>query len=294
VSPGKPVDRRQVRYPYQSLEDFLIANPLHADGQLNDGWNSMYPVKGREIEATVLFADISDFSARTLDLTPAETLVFVNNFFAWITAEALRDGHGIVDKYIGDEIMVVFSEEFGASDPFLEAVQAARWIAENDSLSFAPHMGLASGRIIVGYVGTPLKYSTSVFGAPVNLAARCAGVSPEVNEDRFISSTIVFPAAEWGDRDFKEVMPPVLVPLPKEMRLKGEGEFLEQEHAWRMLEPRTKDLKNLPATEIREIVNESMHLPSQSAEDRARAGLEELRRHGFYRPRWKSDRDSAT
>lgn len=277
--------RRRVRYPYRSLEDFLIANPLHADGQLDDGWGAAYPVKGREIEATVLFADISSFSARTLDLTPAETLAFVNNFFAWITAEALRGGHGVVDKYIGDEIMVVFSKEFGAEDPFLEAVEAARWMAENDSLSFAPHVGLASGRVIVGYVGTPLKYSASVFGAPVTMAARCAGVSPEIKEGQFISSTIVFPAAEWGDRDFDEVMPPVRYRVPEEMRKEGEGEFFDREHGWTLLEPRKVDLKNLPDAEIREIVNGMMHLPSQGAEDRARAALEELRVHGFYRPR---------
>jgi adenylate cyclase len=60
-----------------------------------------FPVKGREIEATVLFADITGFSARTLNLDPTETLASVNHFFAWITAEALRGRLGIVDKYIG-------------------------------------------------------------------------------------------------------------------------------------------------------------------------------------------------
>jgi class 3 adenylate cyclase len=43
-------------------------------------------MKGAELEATILFADITNFSARTLDLTPMETLSFVNNFFAWIAA----------------------------------------------------------------------------------------------------------------------------------------------------------------------------------------------------------------
>lgn len=38
------------------------------------------PIKGREIEATVLFADITSFSSRTADLDPAETLAFVNHF----------------------------------------------------------------------------------------------------------------------------------------------------------------------------------------------------------------------
>src|SRR5258708_37481839 len=124
-----------VKYRFNSLEDFLISSTLTIDGQLDDGWGAMFPVKGREIEATILFADISRFSARTLDLSPAETLIFVNNFFAWITAEALRKSYGIVDKYIGDEMMIVFSKEFGSHDPFAEAVEAARLIGENDVLS---------------------------------------------------------------------------------------------------------------------------------------------------------------
>ena len=63
----------------------------------------------------------------------------------------------------------------------VEAVQAGRWMSENDAHSFCPHMGLASGKVIVGYVGTPLKYNCSVFGAPVALAARCTGVHEGLN-----------------------------------------------------------------------------------------------------------------
>jgi class 3 adenylate cyclase len=110
--------------------------------------------------------------------SPAETLIFVNWFFAWISAEALRGGKGIIDKYIGDEVMVVFSKEFGSDDPFVEAVQTARWMAEHDVWAFLPHVGIASGDVIVGYAGTPLKYNGSVFGTPVALASRCAGIKP--------------------------------------------------------------------------------------------------------------------
>jgi class 3 adenylate cyclase len=59
---------------------------------LDDGWGAQFAVKGRELEATILFADIADFSGRTADLTPTETLAYVNNFFAWISAEARLSG----------------------------------------------------------------------------------------------------------------------------------------------------------------------------------------------------------
>lgn len=263
-----------VKYKYNSLEDFLLSNILTVDGQLDDGWGAMFPVRGREIEATILFADISSFSARTLELTSTETLVFVNNFFAWITAEALRHGHGIVDKYIGDEAMIVFSKEFGSEDPFLEAVRTARWIGERDAHSFMPHIGIARGLVTVGYVGTPIKFNCSVFGPPVVRAARCASVKPKLQGT--ISSSIVFPASEWGDRDFRSVFPP--------RKYEVEGEVHEMPHTWQMMEPRTANLKNLGEVKLREIVKRSIHLPSMSASERARIGLRSLSQQGRYWP----------
>ena len=271
----------QVKYRYRTLEDFLISNPLSVDGQLDDGWGAIFPVKGREIKATILFADIASFSRRTLKLSSTETLIFVNNFFAWITAEALRNRPGIVDKYIGDEIMVIFSEEFGSKDAFVDAVQTGRWMAEHDVLAFWPHMGVASGVVTVGFVGTPLKYDCSVFGVPVALAARCAGVSrptprTSVKPQPLVSSSIVFPAGLWKGRSFKEIFPPKKYPMP-------DGTIQEQPHLWELLPPRKVPVKNMPDIEIREVVNRSTYIPSQSAEKRAKESLRVLQRSGMYK-----------
>ncbi len=131
-----------VKYRINSLEDFLISTALTVDGQLDDGWGASFPVKGREIDASILFSDIASFSRRTLSLSPAETLIFVNHFFAWITAEALRSRNGIVDKYIGDEMMIVFSKEFGSEDPFEElCTRQDGWLKTTPS-AFAPTLGL--------------------------------------------------------------------------------------------------------------------------------------------------------
>ncbi len=134
-------------------------------------------------------------------MSPAETLIYVQNFFAWVTAEALKGRPGIVDKYIGDEIMVIFSKEFGSEDPFADAIQAAAAMSRHDFHAYRPHMGIAAGEVIVGYAGTAMRYNVSAFGAPVALAARCASVRPpEPDNDephRSVSSTIVFPADAW-------------------------------------------------------------------------------------------------
>ena len=108
----------EIKYEYKTLEDYLISHPLTVNTELDDGGGAYYPVKGIELEATILFADISGFSRRTFDMSPIETLVFTNNFFSWITAEAIIGKPCIIDKYIGDEIMLLFSKEFGSDDPF--------------------------------------------------------------------------------------------------------------------------------------------------------------------------------
>lgn len=252
---------------FHTLEDFLASTTADVDGVLDDGWGAPYPIKGREIEATILFADITSFSTRTLDLNPTETLIFVQNFFAWITAEALRGRPGIVDKYIGDEVMVVFSTEFGSTDPLADAVQAAAAMSRNDFLAYRPHIGIASGPVIVGYAGTAFRYNVSVFGAPVALAARCAAVKPK-EENARISSTIVMPAAEWGERELAVVIPP--------------GDRHPQ---FELLDSREVEMKGLGEVEVREIHNTSMKMPMTGPEERAQQLLTLLRENNRYWPR---------
>lgn len=257
---------------FHSLEDFLVSEQLSIDATLDDRMGRRMPVKGREIDATVFFVDMRAFSARTLDMTPAETLIFVQWFFSWI-GSAVRRGTGIVDKYIGDEMMVVFSKEFGSEDPFLEAVQTARHMGEFDPWSFVPHIGIASGPVIVGYVGTTTKYDCSVFGRPVALAARCATVRPK---SFAYYSAIVFPASEWGDRDFDEVFPPNQLRNPDET-------IIEQPHAWEMSE-RAVGLNNIGTVAIREVVKKMMSLPTPTPEEAARSMLENIEEGGRYWP----------
>lgn len=197
-------------------------------------------------------------------------------------------GPGIIDKYIGDEVMVIFSTEFGSEDPFRDAVEAAREMGEHDALDFSPHIGIASGRVVVGYVGTPLKFNCSVFGAPVALAARCAGVAPDLGEDEAYSTTITFPDAEWRGHDFAKVFP------PRRWR-DADGTVHEQPHSWELLDAREVEPKNLPPVEIRQIVNRGIRIiQGWSAETRIQEGVEHLRRTGRCRPPRAADEQAAT
>lgn len=253
------------RYP--SLEAYLQDGPLDVDGRLDDGGGAVFGLKGRELEATVLFADVAGFTSRTVDLSPVETLAFVNNYISWVTHEALRDRPGVIDKYVGDEIMVVFSKELGSADLFLDAVQAARRMGEYDPLGFYPHMGLASGPVVVGYLGTSQHRSVAVFGAPVALAARCAGYRPENGPENY-SALVSFPDAEWSGRRFAEVFP-----------ADNYG------HPWEEVPAAPWTPKNLAEIQVRSIVKTAFWIPSPGADasTRAREGVEWLRSVGHYR-----------
>lgn len=261
---------------YHSLGDFLASTMSHVDGVLDDGFGYGFPVKGREIDAVVLFADISGFSTRTLDMTPAETLIYVQNFFAWVTEEALRGRPGIVDKYIGDEVMVVYSREFGSVDPFGDAVRAAAAMSRFDVLAYRPHIGIASGPVIIGYAGTAMRYNVSAFGAPVALAARCAAVREPEGSTAGASSTIAFPSEDWSSRDLDEILPPGAPGSPQP------GDY----RVFELQEARAVQMKGLGEVEVREIYNTGMWTPTENAEDRARGSLTYLKDQGRYWPQW--------
>ena len=218
------------KYTYNSLDDYLKSHRLDIDNPIPDSCGIPFQVKGRIIDAVVVFADMTSFSSRSSKLSPIETLIFVNNFFAELSAQ-LEGRHGIVDKYIGDEMMVVFSKDFGSDDPLADAVDVARWMVERDTLDFNPHIGIAAGEVVVGYVGTPLKYDCSVFGAAVTRAARCCQIRDD-NGDAL--GSIVLPASDWADRKLEQVLTKRKVTQP---------DGVESNIAWNIISQRKVKLK---------------------------------------------------
>ena len=248
-----------------------------------------FPVKGRIIDAVVLFADMTSFSTRSSELSPVETLIFVNNFFAWISAEGLKERHGIVDKYIGDEMMGQdFCQRFWFRRPVGRRGQnAARWMVENDVLGFNPHIGIAAGEVIVGYVGTPLKYDCSVFGSPVTLAQRCCQIKER-------QGAIVILASNWADRKLEQV-------LTKRKMKQPDGKESELDVPWKMFPPKTVNVKQ-QELEIIELAHDTgdairggFQIPLDggpvltgelaTAQGRAKLAFEALKKTGDFNPR---------
>jgi adenylate cyclase len=142
---------------------------------------------GREV-MTVAFGDLVGFTSMSERLTPANMVRLLNRHFG-LQAQAVQDHQGIVDKFIGDSIMAFWGPPFVSdSDHAVRACRAAlaqldaidilrRELPEltglrRDTPAIDLRIGLATGEVIVGNIGSENTRSFTVIGDTVNLAAR--------------------------------------------------------------------------------------------------------------------------
>ncbi|PZU99972.1 MAG: adenylate/guanylate cyclase domain-containing protein [Pseudanabaena sp.] len=154
-------------------------------------------ITGQEVYVTVLFTDMRNFSTAAEAQAPGETLNWLNNYLGTIANEVLAHG-GMVDKYIGDAVMAVFgvpiphSNEQEWTRDAQSAVTAALAIAKkleqmNEvwvSQGLPPvstGIGINSGVVIAGSLGSAERLEYSVLGDTVNVAARLESFNKEVD-----------------------------------------------------------------------------------------------------------------
>jgi class 3 adenylate cyclase len=128
-----------------------------------------------ETSGAVLFADLSGYSKQVTELDPVEASVYAAHFYAWLEdAIGKRMDTGIVDKFIGDEVMMVFPWDEVEGDPLEVAIRTALAFLDFDPFAFDPRIGIAEGPFAVSLVGTSTTGTISAMGHIVNLAARCS------------------------------------------------------------------------------------------------------------------------
>jgi len=144
-------------------------------------------LKGERKQVTVMFADISGFTAMSEKLDPEDVRSMINACFARLGAVIDRyDGH--IDKFIGDEIMALFGAPVAHENDPERALRAAldmMMALEQFNMEYAGqlprplalHFGLNSGLVITGGIGTGQRQDYSVMGDTVNLAARLEDLS---------------------------------------------------------------------------------------------------------------------
>lgn len=154
---------------------------------------------GEERAVTVLFADIRSFTNLTEKMKPQAVVAFLNEHMTALTGVVHAHG-GVVDKFIGDEIMVIFGapqSEGGEADRAVACAQAL--IAERALLNRSCEVpaqigvGLASGPVLAGCMGSEDRLNYTVLGRVVNLAARLCSAA-QAGEVVFDAATLALMA----------------------------------------------------------------------------------------------------
>jgi adenylate cyclase len=142
---------------------------------------------GEERELTVLFVDLRSFSTMSESLPPRDVLALLNRYFDRMSG-IVEIYHGIVDKYMGDEIMALFGAPVPlanhANNAILAAIEMksalARLNAELATEGLAKlrfGIGINTARVIAGNIGSSRRLNYSVIGDGVNIAARLQGLT---------------------------------------------------------------------------------------------------------------------
>ncbi len=142
---------------------------------------------GQKTQVTTMFCDIRGSSEIAENLTPQDLVTLLNEHFTAMT-EILFSHEGTLDKYIGDEIMAIFgapipvgNEEYRAVRAGLdmqarnEEMNALRAADNRPQLHFG--IGIDSGEVIAGYIGSPQRMDFTVVGDRVNIAKRFCDVA---------------------------------------------------------------------------------------------------------------------
>jgi class 3 adenylate cyclase len=172
----------------------------------------MLAAEGERRVMTVLFCDVRGFTSTSEGMTPQGLVKVMNRYFSTMSA-TIRDHDGIIDKYIGDAIMAYWGPPFTdhaaqarlasqAALKMLELVPQLR--TELPELlgvrslpnSFDLRIGIATGEVLVGSIGSELMMNYTVMGDTVNLASRLEGANKEYGGRILVSEATIASASD--------------------------------------------------------------------------------------------------
>jgi adenylate cyclase len=173
----------QARAAYSRfLPAHVVENLLHRPESLQLG--------GANQQATILFADLRGFTRLSALYDPEQVVAMLNEYFGAMS-EIIFEHGGTLDKYIGDGLMALFGAPYAGPDDPINAVAAAvamqkrmavmkqqfqakaeRWQELNIGI------GINTGIVTVGYVGSARRLDYTAIGDPVNMASRLENHAP--------------------------------------------------------------------------------------------------------------------
>lgn len=155
---------------------------------------------GRRRQATILFCDIRNYTTLCEQLTPDELQEFLNEYWK-DTVEIIMEQEGTIDKFHGDGVCVVFGAPILHSDDPLRAVRTAWRLVQNVELinkrreaqrkmPIQIGVGIHSGEVIAGHIGSERRMDYTVVGDTVNVAARIEELNKKFGTKILISDGI--------------------------------------------------------------------------------------------------------
>jgi adenylate cyclase len=197
--------KRQLRKAFQ-----LYLNPEVMEEMLEQPQNLQ--LGGKEMELTVLFSDIRGFTTISEKLSPKALVHLLNEYLSPMTDIVFRR-RGTLDKYIGDAVMAFFgapvqTELHAANgcDTALEMIEALhrmreKWRIDDPSLPAVDiGIGINSGPMVVGNMGSSQRFNYTVMGDNVNLASRLEGLNREYGTHILVTEQALI-AARKGLKD---------------------------------------------------------------------------------------------
>lgn len=172
----------------------MFSRCLSADvvGELEARPESLTPGGERRV-LTVFFSDISGFTSISEQMEPEQLVRFLNDYLTFMT-NTILDTRGLIDKYEGDAIMAFWGAPLPLDDHARRALEAAarcqeqleEFSASRSEEGLPPlstRMGLNTGPMVVGYMGSERRLDFTVIGDAVNLASRLEGANKQFGSD---------------------------------------------------------------------------------------------------------------
>ena len=158
-------------------------------------------LKPQRQSATMLFADIEDFTGLVERTDPAEVFAILNDYFSSVGAAIVAEG-GVINQFQGDAVLATFNLPVQDPDHAGAAIRAALNIREACATrTFAGHhirtrIGIATGEVISGSVGSGTQLAYTVHGDAVNLAARLEQMNKETGTTILVAEETIACALE--------------------------------------------------------------------------------------------------
>ncbi|HQB81975.1 MAG TPA: adenylate/guanylate cyclase domain-containing protein, partial [Candidatus Rifleibacterium sp.] len=226
------------------------------------------------------FTDISDFSAITERVAPAELMKQLSEYFDCIAAVIHRHG-GTIDKYIGDSVMAFWGAPARDSRQAEHACTAAleieaaikklnaRWLAENSD-QLKTRIGINTGISLIGNFGSSDRFNYTAVGDSVNLASRLEGLNKIYGSEVIVSeSTVAVAGKGFIFRPLDLVAVKGRKKSVRIFQLLGRADDPKAEHFNRLAEMAEKALESYLNRQWRESYEQFQQILDISPEDAA-------------------------